>query len=98
MQTEPALTGLPLEVRILGVNGIGHEADNAENCAGRTLPWLQDVSAMSAWALWQITYRDVVILNDQNEIVAIYNLTDNDLGESANYDALLGLLVQAASP
>ena len=44
-----------------------------------------------------MTYRDVIILDAQNEIVSIYNLTTQNLGEQANYDALKDLLVQAAS-
>src|SRR5262245_60276906 len=97
MQADAALTRLPLEVRILGVNQAGHESGNGVNCAGRSIPWLQDVLATNVWLLWQVTYRDVIILDDQNMLVSIYNLTSNDLQVPANYDTLRGLLVDAAS-
>lgn len=98
MQADPALAGHTLDIRILGVNGIGHESENAANCAGRVLPWLQDVVASDVWTLWQVTYRDVIILDEENKVLSIYNLTSNDLGVQANYDALRDLLVQAAGP
>jgi hypothetical protein len=97
MQQDPDLSGLLREVRILGVNGIGQEAGNPQITPGRTLPWLQDVPASNVWASWQVNWRDVVILDDQNRPIAIYNLTLNDLGMQAHYDYLKSLLVQAAS-
>jgi hypothetical protein len=85
-------------VRILGVNGIGSESGNAQICAGRSIPWLQDVPEEDVWTKWAPTYRDVVILNDANEIVAVYNLTEHNLAEPANFAALRTLLVGAISP
>ena len=97
MQADPALVGLLREVKILGVNGVGQENGNATACAGRVIPWIQDVVTANVWALWAVNYRDVVILDAQNEPIAVYNLTVNDLQIPANYAALLNLLVQAAS-
>jgi hypothetical protein len=97
MSGEAALQGLPREVRIHGVNGIGHEVGNDAACVGHTTPWLQDTPAESVWSSWSVTYRDVVILDDANLPVAVYNLTVYDLGVPAHYDALLALLVGAAS-
>lgn len=45
------------------------------------------------WDSWQITYRDVVILDGNNVPVAVFNLTSNDLQNSANYQALKDLLL-----
>jgi hypothetical protein len=84
-------------VRILGVNGIGHESGNAQNCAGRTIPWLQDVTTSDVWTSWSVTYRDVVILDPDNVPFAVYNLTTRDLGVPANRDELRNLLTQAAT-
>lgn len=68
---------------------------NASTTVGRTLPWLQDQGGQ-VWTAWGVQYRDVVILDAQNRPVAVYNLTVNDLQNSANYDALKTLLLQAA--
>jgi hypothetical protein len=79
------------------VNGIGLESGNAENCNGRTIPWLQDVTGTDVWTSWQVNYRDVVILDPDNVTVGVYNLSAQDLGVPANYEALRNLLVQAAT-
>ena len=42
----------------------------------------------------RLTYRDVIILDADNEVYAVFNLTDNDLDEKANRDALEALLVE----
>ncbi|MBI2479860.1 MAG: hypothetical protein HYV60_14870 [Planctomycetia bacterium] len=46
--------------------------------------------------LWDVTYRDVVILNGQNESVDVYNLTANDLRVAANYATMRDKLIDAA--
>ena len=97
MQADPALDGLAREVRILGVNGAGLESGNAACCAGRTIPWLQDDAGSDVWGLWDVNYRDVILLDAQNLPIAVYNLTEHDLGNPADYEALKALLVQAAS-
>ena len=97
MQADPALAGLLREVRILGVNGIGHESGNTQTVLGHTIPWLQDVVAQNVWSTWAVSYRDVVILDENNEVVEIYNLTTHDLGTPAHYDELKNKLVQAAN-
>lgn len=62
------------------------------------LPLLQDTVAESAWHYWDVEYRDVVVLDELNVPVAVYNLTDNDLAISSNYYELLGILYSAAVP
>jgi len=83
-------------VRILGVNQAGQEADNALACQGRTLPWLQDTPAANVWGAWHVTWRDVVVLDADNKIVRVYNLTANDLADPARYAELRGILLDAA--
>jgi hypothetical protein len=85
-----------LLIELHGVNGIGHESNNAAACAGKNLPWLQDDVTRNVWSAWQVTYRDVVILDDLNQLVTIYNLTLHDLGVPANYAELKALLIAAA--
>jgi hypothetical protein len=97
MQQDPALAGLPREVVIHGVNGVGHEAGNGGTCAGRTIPWLQDVVPQDVWNRWQVNYRDVVVLDEDNVLFGIYNLTVHDLAVAGNYADMRDLLVQAAT-
>jgi formylmethanofuran dehydrogenase subunit A len=44
-----------------------------------------------------VTFRDVVILDGDNKVIAVYNLTSNSLGTSANYAALKQLFLDAAN-
>src|SRR5262245_35528214 len=84
-------------ILIFGVNQAGQESGNASICAGRVLPWLQDVPAVNAWDLWHVTWRDVVVLDPEGKVFRIYNLTVNDLGIPANYDSLKGILLDEAN-
>ncbi|MDJ0522490.1 MAG: hypothetical protein QNJ90_10520 [Planctomycetota bacterium] len=52
--------------------------------------------AVDAWTAWGATLRDVVILDDQNRVLDVFNLNTNSLLEQANYDALKSVLVAAA--
>lgn len=85
-----------MPAQILGVNEIGQEADNAVACVGKDLPWLQETANHLAWTVWDVTYRDVIILDRSNRKVATYNLTDHNLADPANYLELKGLLQAAA--
>jgi hypothetical protein len=92
-----------LNVQILGLNEAGQEVANNLVTAGRDLPWLQDVDAdhndqSDVWdESWNVEWRDVVILDTTNTRVAVYNLTTNDLANSANYAALRLLVITAAA-
>lgn len=83
-------------VHIIGINLAGLERYNATFCERRTLPWLQDVPAQNVWGSWNATWRDVVILDSKNRITRVYNLTEHDLGVSANYTELRSILLGAA--
>lgn len=97
MQGELRTSGEALEIRILGVNGAGLESGNDAICDGRSIPWLQDEADVNAWELWDVTYRDVIILDAENRPVGVYNLTEHDLGNSENYAELRKLLIDAAA-
>jgi hypothetical protein len=83
-------------IRILGINKIGEDRDNALICEGRTIPWLQDIPLYNVWDSWHVTWRDVFVLDADNRIVTIYNLTTNDLSDSTRYAELRAILLQAA--
>lgn len=83
-------------LQILGVNEDGHAGSNAAMCEGRVLPWLQDRAEVDVWKkLWKPVYRDVVILDGDGRVHAVYNVTEHDLNNPANYAALKTLLLEA---
>jgi hypothetical protein len=94
MQNELAGTG----IKLLGVNQIGEEYANAAACFQKDIPWLQDNVDTAAWDKWQVGYRDVYILDANNELIAVYNLTAHDLADASNYDELKLMLETAAAP
>lgn len=79
------------------MNQFGFEASNEAMCEGRDLPWLQDDATQNVWAAWAVTYRDVIILDEENIPVAVYNLTSQSLAVQANYDALRQLFLDVAT-
>ena len=93
MQMEIDDMGLSVAVRIHGINQVGHEKGNATACQGKDSPWLQEVPEEPVWNTWDPTYRDVIILDEENKVLAIYNLTENNLSVPANYEALKSMLV-----
>jgi len=102
MQQELRATYPVLRIQFLGVNEKGQEPGNPSITAGRTLPWLQDVDAdgnakSDVWYdRWNVTYRDVVILDGSNAKVGVYNVTVHDLAAAGNYATLKEMLVDAA--
>jgi len=50
------------------------------------------------WNTWSVGYRDVIILDEQNEVIEVFNLTTHNLMDPAEYAALKALLVAAADP
>lgn len=95
------------EIAIAGINAIGLEFGNGGISAGRTIPWLQDVASQNVWSTWRVNelrpatpgvaYRDVIMLQGENKPFAVFNLTEHDLGDPANYNALKSLLRNAAT-
>lgn len=48
------------------------------------------------WSSWGATWRDVQILDANNDRVGIYNLTENSLADEENYATLKQMLLDAA--
>jgi hypothetical protein len=80
-----------------GVNETGLVSGNALAVADVTLAWLQDVPAQDAFGRWDVTLRDVVVLDPFGRVHAIMNLTVQDLNQPAHYAALRALLLAAAA-
>ena len=84
------------------MNEVGHESANSSMSSGRDLPLLQDVDSNNDgqsdhWlGSWDAVYRDVVLVDSSNTWITSYNLTHNDLSQSANYNELREMLVDLA--
>ncbi len=96
LQTELAADYPDVAIQILGINEAGFEDGNSAMTDGRDLPWLQDTIEVGAWSAWAVTYRDVQVLDADNHLVGIYNVTDHDLSIPAEYAGLRALLLSAA--
>jgi hypothetical protein len=86
-----------LAIQLIGVNELGHEAGNTLVTTNRDLPWLQDSAEADWWGIWDPAYRDVIILDGEGQLAAIYNLTDKPITENVNYFELYDLLVELAN-
>ena len=97
MQNELLAENPATTIRILGINLIGSESGNSAICDGRDIPWLQDTVVEEVWLAWQVaTVDDVIILDEDNIPVAVYNLVENDLSDSENYAELKQILKEVA--
>ena len=66
-------------------------------CLGRNIPLLQDTFDDHVQSQWQAAWRDVVILDESNVPVDVYNLDrPNDLRIDAKYQELKNRLLSAA--
>jgi hypothetical protein len=95
MQDDLDALGLPVQVVIHGVNQTGFESGNDDVTVGRDIPWLQDTPTENVWASWAVGYRDVIILDEDNVPIAVYNLSINNLLLTAKYDELKALFTAA---
>jgi len=96
MQKELVAANAATKIRIGGINQIGSEGYADALCDVADIPLLQDTYDDHAWTQWQVTYRDVVILDEENRKVAVYNLTEHSLSYPENYDELMALLLDIA--
>lgn len=80
---------------LVSVNEAGLESGNEGFVMGKSMPLLQDTTGTNAWALWQVEYRDVVVLDAQGRRRSVQNLTTNDLSVPANFAALKQALLDA---
>ena len=86
-----------IPIHIIGINQIGAETGMTDVALISTLPVVNDDSNEDIWTDWGAQWRDVHILNAQNEVVSTYNLTTYNLSDAANYDALKQLFIDAAT-
>ena len=86
-----------LDINLLGVNQDGFSSGNSTISTAGDIPLIQDNATDLIWSTWGVSFRDVVILNGENQIVASFNLTTYSLGDSTNYDTLKTMLINEAS-
>jgi hypothetical protein len=96
MQDELEAEHPDLEIHLVSINEAGREAGNELMPPLGDLPYLQDDETAGVWSAWEAEWRDVVVLDGDNEVVTVYNLTEHNLGDAANYAELKALLVEAA--
>lgn len=102
MTRELATERPDLKINVLGMNQIGHESGNTQATTGRTIPWLQDEDKdadgnSDVWLnSFPAQYRDVVILDANNDQIDVYNLTTHTLANADNYATMKQKLIAAA--
>ena len=85
-----------LSIDILSINKIGSTVPSSWDMS-LDLPVVQNDSSMDIWTAWGGAWRDVFILDQNNEIFATFNLSQNNLNVPSNYSALMQLFVDAAT-
>ena len=96
MQQELLTDNPSTKIRLMSCNAAGTEPGLVELCDGGDLPVVQDTYVDHVWDDWQVQWRDVAILDEDNVQVATYNLTTYDLEIAANYQTLKDMLKTAA--
>jgi hypothetical protein len=51
---------------------------------------------VDVWHSWDVEYRDVIVLDRDNQLAGVYNLTNHDLTIPAHRQELLELLLEVA--
>lgn len=78
------------------VNEYGHSSGNETLFTVTDLPVLQDDLTALVWTNWQASWRDLYVVDADNNVYAIVNLTTYNLGDPANYAMVYDLLIEAA--
>ena len=91
-----------LDIQILGINAAGLEGGNEGFTSVADIPWLQDAdtngdSQSDVWVEWQVTFDDVVILDEENVPAGTFNLATYNLYYPVNYIALRQMFISTAT-
>ena len=103
MQAELQVEYPSLDIAILAVNQIGYEAGMSAIDPASTLPIVNDNETDSIWATWhamspepsQSPWREIHILNPQNEIIHTFSLTSHNLGPGNGFCTDPAHMIQA---
>lgn len=96
MQNELISEYPELPIRILSINQIGAENGINSFNENHALPMVNDSTTDEIWIQWESQWRDFYILNKQNELLEVYNLTQHNLNDPINYQELKQKLILAA--
>ena len=96
MQDEISSEYPELPIKILSINQIGAENGVESFNESHALPMVNDNANDEIWVQWESQWRDFYILNKQNELLEVYNLTQNNLNDPLNYQELKQKLIEAA--
>ena len=96
MQNELRQERPELEIIILSINQIGAENGISSSTEAHALPMVHDNETDTIWLSWEGQWRDFYLLNRNNELVEVYNLTQNNLNDETNYNELKQKLIEAA--
>jgi hypothetical protein len=94
MQAE--LNEMGVDVTIHAVNEEGYDSGLSTMAALGDLPLLQDTEEDTVWESWDVTFRDVYIVDDDNVLIDTFNLTTYSLSISENYETLKAMFVAAS--
>ena len=83
-------------IPIIGINKIGAETGLADVALISVLPVVADSNDDLLWDAWEGSWRDVIILDENNYKYASYNLLENSLAVPENYATLKQLFIDAA--
>ena len=97
MHAELESTYPNLDIEIFAINMPGAGSGTQSFTSDIYLPMVQDDNATGIWSDWGAAWRDVYILDQNNELVEIFNLTQNGLNNSSNYDSLMQIFIDTAS-
>ena len=97
MQQELQASGVSPAVQIIAINAAAFEAGVDDMSDEGDLPLLQDTETIDLWGLWDITYRDVVVVDAALVPIARINLTTHDLATATTYDALKRLILDVVA-
>ena len=77
-----------LPITMFAINQIGAETGTSSFDETHALPMVNDNSTDNIWIQWESIWRDFYILNRNNELIEIYNLTEHNLNDPQNYQEL----------
>jgi len=97
MQAELDAASPAVPIHLFGVNMPGNEAGVPDMILGNTIGLLQDTVTDDVSTQWGVTYRDVYLLDQNNQVVEVYNLTTYNLDDPANYAYLRDRLLAIAN-
>jgi len=96
MQNEFNNENPTLNIQILGMNQAGYTSGNGLVTQLGDVPWLQDTVDENAWGAWAPVYRDVIIVDENNQRVGVYNLTTHNLATASDFQDLKSIILAEA--